>query len=239
MLLAAASIELMAMVTAVFKGMKNVFYSVGKTLSGILGGIASCLLIPNEYDRFIEKSSDQNHSTILKSLLGVKIVALFLTGTITPLIGLSYHVVWCRQFLTTRATFWMIRMLGKKVGVQKMASMAALRLALWRIVGLLGVIIMGLDIAVTLLSDDNLETWLKRCALRTNKYLMPHNKIRIYQTSQQQTEAFEKEVLNGMFDINANPPKVNNKASRDNDIDIDEALALIEQDMDEREFLDD
>lgn len=36
--LAAASIELMAMVTASLKGMRNVVFSIGKALSGVLGG---------------------------------------------------------------------------------------------------------------------------------------------------------------------------------------------------------
>jgi hypothetical protein len=38
-----------------------------------------------------------------------------------------------------------------------------------------------------------------------------------------------------MFDINLNQPQVNTKTS--DTIDIEEALALIEQDMDERGFL--
>lgn len=232
--LAAASVELMAMVTAAFKGMRNVVFSIGKALSGVLGGIASFLLIFNDIDKF-NKSDKKRHSTSLKVLLSVKIVTLFITGSASILIGFSYHFIWFRRFLTTRFTFWMIKMLGKGVGVQKIASISGLRLVLWRFGGLVGLIAMALDFAVTMLSDDNLETWLKRCALRTDKYLMPHNKSHIYQTPQQQTTAFETEVLKDMFDINKNESQANNNTNYT--IDIDEALALIEQDMDERGFL--
>lgn len=191
-------------------------------------------MILNEINQLGENDK-KRHSTSLKLLLGVKIVALFITGSASILIGFSYHFIWFRRFLTTRFTFWMIKMLGKGVGVQKIASICGLRLVLWRFGGLVGLIAMILDFAVTMLSDDNLETWLKRCSLRTDKYLMPHNKSHIYQTPQQQTTAFETEVLKDMFDINKNESQTNNNTNYT--IDIDEALALIEQDMDAKGFL--
>ena len=113
-----------------------------------------------------------------------------------------------------------------------MQNILHFQLVLWRFAGLAGLVVMILDFAVTMLSDDNLETWLKRCALRSDKYLMPHNKSHIYQTPQQQTTAFETEGLKDMFDINKNESQANNNTNYT--IDIDEALALIEQDMDER-----
>lgn len=221
----------MAMVTAAFKGMRNVVFSIGKALSG---GIASFLLILNEINQLGE-SDKKRHSTTLKVLLRAKIVTLFVIVSASTLIGFSYHFIWFRRFLTTRFTFWMIKMLGKGVGVQKIASISGLLLVLWMFGGLVGLIAMVLDFAITMLSDDNLETWLKRCALRTDKYLMPHNKSHIYQTPQQQTTAFETEVLKDMFDINKNDSQANNNTNYI--IDIDEALALIEQDVDERGFL--
>ena len=231
--LAAASVELMAMVTASLKGMKNVVFSIGKALSGVLGGISAHYMANMSFLKAEEEESKGNYG--VKNLLKVSGYLYNTVSLLTILAASSYHIVWCRRFLTTRATFWVIKMLGKGVGVQKIASMAALRLALWRFAGLVGLVVMVLDFAVTMLSDDNLETWLKRCALRADKYLMPHNKSHIYQTPQQQTIAFETEELKDMFDINKNESQANNNTNYT--IDIDEALALIEQDMDERGFL--
>jgi hypothetical protein len=231
--LAAASMELMAMVTAVFKGVKSVFYSVGKALSGILGGISAYFMASGARLKAEEEEEKGNYG--LSRIIFVSAILQGGIGLFTTMATFSYHFVWCRRFLTNRTVFGIIQFLAKSIGMKKIASMVALRLFLWRFAGLLGLIIMVLDFVVDLLSDDNLETWLKRCALRTNKYLMPHNKIHIYKTPQQQTKAFEKEVLNDMFDINSNQPQVNTKTS--DTIDIEEALALIEQDMDERGFL--
>lgn len=91
-----------------------------------------------------------------------------------------------------------------------------------------------LEVGIYLLTDDNLETWLKRCALRTDKYLMPHNKAHIYQTPEQQTAAFNKDVLKDMFNIENNEKLTHDESYT---VDISEALALIEQDLDERGFL--
>ncbi|OCG61707.1 hypothetical protein A9G48_09810 [Gilliamella sp. wkB18] len=231
--LAAASMELMAMVTAVFKGVKSVFYSVGKALSGILGGISAYFMASGAGLKAEEEEEKGNYG--LSRIIFVSAILQGGIGLLTTMATFSYHFVWCRRFLTNRTVFGIIQFLAKNIGMKKIASMVALRLFLWRFAGLLGLIIMVLDFVVDLLSDDNLETWLKRCALRTNKYLMPHNKSHIYQTPQQQTEAFEKEVLNDMFDINKNESQANNNTNYT--IDIDEALALIEQDMDERGFL--
>lgn len=232
--LAAACVELMAMVTAVTKGMENLVFSLGKALSGVLGGIASFWLISGSFNQYNE-SEEKRYSISLKVLLFSKMVTLFVMGINTTLIGCSYHFIWCRRFLTTRATFWMIKMLGKGVGV-KIASISALRLVLWRFTGWLGIGIMLIDFAIGKLSDDNLETWLKRCALRTDKYLMPHNKSHIYKTPEEQTSAYEKDVLKDMFGIKDNKAQANNITYA---INIDEALALIEQDMDDRGFLHD
>ena len=109
-----------------------------------------------------------------------------------------------------------------------------MRLFLFRLSGIVGVLLIVLDIGIYLLTDDNLETWLKRCALRTDKYLMPHNKAHIYQTPEQQTAAFNKDVLKDMFNIENNEKLTHDESYT---VDISEALALIEQDLDERGFL--
>ena len=233
--LAAACVELMAMVTAATKGMENLVFSLGKTLSGILGGIASFWLIANDVMQ-IMGINEKSNSGSLKALLEVRILMLTLLGSACTLVGLSYHFIWCREFLTTKAMIKIFEFLGKGVGVKKVASIAAMRLVLWRIAGLVGLIIMVIDFTIDKLSDDNLETWLKRCALRTDKYLMPHNKSHIYKTPEQQASAFENEVLKDMFGIKDNKAQANNITYT---INIDEALALIEQDMDNRGFLHD
>ncbi|MFQ1055690.1 hypothetical protein ACFX2V_11685 [Gilliamella apicola] len=91
-----------------------------------------------------------------------------------------------------------------------------------------------LEVEIYLLTDDSLEIWFKRCALRTDKYLMPHNKAHIYQTPEQQTAAFNKDVLKDMFNIENNQKSTHYESYT---IDISEALALIEQDLDKRGFL--
>ena len=223
------------MITAATKGMRNVVFSLGKALSGVLGGIASFWLIFNDVAE-IRKSGEKRHSTSIISLLLIRIFLLGTLGVSSILIGSSFHFIWCRRFLTTTTMKNFFKYLGAKVGVKKVASIAATRLVLWRIAGLVGLIIMVIDFAIDKLSDDNLETWLKRCALRTDKYLMPHNKSHIYKTPEQQASAFEKDVLKDMFGIKDNKAQANNITYT---INIDEALALIEQDMDDRGFLHD
>ena len=242
--LAAASVELMAMITAVTKGMRNVFFSLGKALSGVLGGIASFCLIPIASNKF-----NESEKLSLTLLYGSKILFLFLLSGATALAGLSYHFVWCRNFLTSKMMLAIFEKVGKRVGVKKVASIAAVRLVLMRSAGWIGLALMVFDFAIDYFSDDNFETWLKRCALRTDKYLMPHNKFKIYQTPEQQSSAYQNDVLKDMFNIDDKPPTDNNQSSEDNTdnnqankdntntIDVDEALALIEQDLHKRGFL--
>ena len=242
--LAAASFELMAMITAVSKGMRNVFFSLGKALSGVLGGIASFCMIPIASNKF-----NESEKLSLTLLYGSKILFLFLLSGATALAGLSYHFVWCRNFLTSKMMLAIFEKVGKRVGVKKVASIAAVRLVLMRSAGWIGLALMVFDFAIDYFSDDNFETWLKRCALRTDKYLMPHNKFKIYQTPEQQSSAYQNDVLKDMFNIDDKPPTDNNQSSEDNTdnnqankdntntIDVDEALALIEQDLHKRGFL--
>lgn len=242
--LAAASFELMAMITAVSKGMRNVFFSLGKALSGVLGGIASFLMIPIASNKLSE--SEKISLTILYSF---KIFLLILIGGATSLIGLSYRFVWCRSFLTSKMMLAIFEKVGKHIGVKKVASIVAVRLVLMRSAGWLGLGLMAFDFAIDYFSDDNFETWLKRCALRTDKYLMPHNKFKIYQTPEQQSSAYQDDVLKDMFNIDDKPPTDNNQSSEDNThnnqakkdntngIGVDEALALIEEDLQKRGFI--
>lgn len=232
--LAAASFELMAMVTAVSKGVKNVIFSLGKALSGVLGGIAQFLLIYQTKEEFSQSDETSRHSTSLKFLLGAKIAGLLLIGSSSILIGSSYHYIWCRSFLTNKTLLSTVNSVRKIFRLKKISSAAAMRLFLFRLSGIVGVLLIVLDIGIYLLTDDNLETWLKRCALRTDKYLMPHNKAHIYQTPEQQTAAFNKDVLKDMFNIENNEKLTHDESYT---IDISEALALIEQDLDERGFL--
>lgn len=242
--LAAASVELMAMITAVSKGMRNVFFSLGKALSGVLGGIASFCLIPIASNKF-----NESEKLSLTLLYGSKILFLFLLSGATALAGLSYHFVWCRNFLTSKMMLAIFEKVGKRVGVKKVASIAAVRLVLMRSAGWIGLALMAFDFAIDYFSDDNFETWLKRCALRTDKYLMPHNKAKIYQNPEQQSSAYQNDVLKDMFNIDDKPPTDNNQSSEDNThnnqakkdntngIGVDEALALIEEDLHKRGFL--
>ncbi|MCX8728808.1 hypothetical protein J3U66_00255 [Gilliamella sp. B2969] len=232
--LAAASVELMAMITAVTKGMRNVFFSLGKALSGVLGGIASFLMIPIASNKLSE-----SEKISLTTLYSFKIFLLILIGGATLLIGLSYRFVWCRSFLTSKMMLAIFEKVGKHIGVKKVASIVAVQLVLMRSAGWLGLALMVFDFAIDYFSDDNFETWLKRCALRTDKYLMPHNKFKIYQTPEQQSSAYQNDVLKDMFNIDDKPPTDNNQANKDNtnSIDVDEALALIEQDLQKRGFI--
>lgn len=192
--LASAGVEVLAMVTAVSKGTRNVIYGLGKALSGVLGGIAG--------------------------LLRVSAFTGFISGVSSTLAAFSYHFVWCRSLLTKPTMFAIIKRLGTAVFVRRIASFAALRMVLFRLAGLLGVITLVFDIVVLLVTDNNLETWLKRCALRTDKHLMPHNKKHIYKTPQEQRNAFNQEE------------------SESNDaITFTEALVLVGQDIDERGLL--
>ncbi|OCG13148.1 hypothetical protein A9G09_08090 [Gilliamella sp. wkB292] len=128
---------------------------------------------------------------------------------------------------------------GKHIGVKKVASFVAVRLVLMRSASWLGLVLMVFDFAIDYFSDDNFETWLKRCALRTDKYLMPHNKAKIYQNPEQQSSAYKDDVLKDMFNIDDEAQTNNNQANKDNTngIGVDEALALIEQDLHKRVFL--
>lgn len=236
--LAATSVELMAMITAVFKGMQNVFFSLGKTLSGVLGAISSFIILFDTFNEFSFNSTQYN--TILLNLLsGTKSILLLSMGISTSIIGLSYHFAWCRTFLTTRTTFWMLKMVGKGVGKANISSMAGIRLVLTRFSGLLVILFFGVEMIYDAFTDDNFETWLKRCALRTDKYLMPHNKFKIYQTPEQQSSAYKDDVLKDMFNIDDESQTNNNQVNKENSngIDVDEALALIEQDLHKRGFL--
>lgn len=232
--LAAACVEVMAMVTAVTKGMQNVVFSLGKALSGILGGIASFVLLAKDIGQWQERD-EKSDSNLLKFLLLVKILTTLLSGIVSTLVGCSFHFIWCRTFLTTKTMQTIFTYLGRGVGVTEVASIAATRLVLWRLFGMIGLALLVIDFTIMMLSDDNLETWLKRCALRTDKYLMPHNKSHIYKTPEQQSNAFKQEVLSEMFGV-----KDNNQINLENyTINMDEALALIEQDLDNRGFLND
>ncbi|MCX8701424.1 hypothetical protein J3U11_10115 [Gilliamella sp. B2840] len=232
--LAAASVELMAMITAVSKGMRNVFFSLGKALSGVLGGIASFCLIPIDYYKLRESDS-----IFLKILFALDGFSLFSIGLASVLVGASYHFVWCRNFLTSKTMLSILKFVGHRVGVKEVASIAAARLVLMRSAGWIGLALMVFGFTIDYFSDDNFETWLKRCALRTDKYLMPHNKAKIYQLPEQQSAAFKNDVLKEMFNIDDEAQTNNNQANKDNTnaIDVDEALALIEQDLHKRGFL--
>lgn len=232
--LAAASVELMAMITAVSKGTQNVFFSLGKALSGVLGGIASFVMMSKEITELRD-----SHGIFLKIVYFIKIGLLGLMGFATALAGLSHHFVWCRNFLTSKSMLSILKFVGHRVGVKEVASIAAARLVLMRSAGWIGLALMAFDFAIDYFSDDNFETWLKRCALRTDKYLMPHNKAKIYQLPEQQSAAFKNDVLKEMFNIDDEAQTNNNQANKDNTnaIDVDEALALIEQDLHKRGFL--
>lgn len=68
---------------------------------------------------------------------------------------------------------------------------------------------------------------------------MPHNKFKIYQTPEQQSSAYQDDVLKDMFNIDDESQTNNNQVNKENSngIDVDEALALIEQDLHKRGFL--
>ena len=67
---------------------------------------------------------------------------------------------------------------------------------------------------------------------------MPHNKFKIYQTPEQQSSAYQDDVLKDMFNIDDESQTNNNQVNKENSngIDVDEALALIEQDLHKRGF---
>jgi len=231
--LAAAGVEVMAMATAVIKGTRNVVFSLGKALSGALGGIASFFTAIYSFQRAGEEMQKGNIK--LGRLLYLSFGLGVLSGSSSILAALSYHFIWCRSLLTNRVMFVILKKLGTGVAVRKIASIAALRLVLWRFAGLIGLIILIIEVAVWWFSDDNLQTWLKRCALRVDKYLMPHNRSHIYQTPQQQTTAFNEEVLQDMFNLTNDE---NNKETEANPlITLADALALVEQDIDQRGLL--
>lgn len=266
--LASAGVEVLAMVTAVLKGTRNVVYSLGKALSGVLGGIASLFTAWHTSERADEAKSKGNVSVVI--LLTISTYSGFFSGVFLTLATLSYHFIWCRSLLTTRAMFTILKFLGNGMFVRKIASIAALRMVLFRLSGVFGFIVLAIEILILFFTDNNLETWLKRCGLRTDKRLMLHNKIRIYKTPQEQRDAFNQEVLKDMFNVE-NPKEsesnditpqqqtdnsdqeesesnditpqqqtdtLNQEESESNDaITLTEALALVEQDIDERGLL--
>lgn len=223
--LASAGVEVLAMVTAVSKGTRNVIYGLGKALSGVLGGIASLFTTWHALDRADEAESNENNG--IARLLRTSAFTGFISGVSSTLAAFSYHFVWCRSLLTTRTMFAIIKRLGTAVFVRRIASFAALRMVLFRVAGLFGVISLVFEIVASLVTDNNLETWLKRCGLRTDKRLMLHNKIRIYKTPQEQRDAFNQEVLKDMFNIEIP------KESESNDITTQEQTDTSDQEESE------
>ena len=209
--LSSIATEIVAQYTKIARGKNSVAFGRTKVLSGIMG-MAVSLWVAAE--RGIGSYEEFKQGNITLSFLQMLSGAGYLTSGVFNLnASITYHIPWLRKVITkqieatTKASAEAARRVAAKIvsrkimerAIQQYAKMMA-NMAFKRVLMLgagfwLGVALILLDIVISYVKDNELEDWLKHCALG-EKY----KDSSAYQNIEQQKTEFEK-VLESMFGI--------------------------------------
>lgn len=232
--LTAITAEIVAQYTKVVQGNASAAFGNTKLLSGFLGMAVSFW---SGVERFKEadKEFEKGH-TILATLNTINGIFYFVSGILSFRASLTYHIPWLRRAIIKKAAGRAISqaVIERAIAIQTAKIMA--RRALYLAAGFwVGVILLLADVAISYIKDDELEDWLKYCALG-KKY----KDSSAYQHVEAQKLAFAN-VLESMFGI-TEAALINNQSDvADESTNSDEnalttfneydALLLISQDL--------
>ena len=221
--LSAIATEIVAQYTKIARGKNSVAFGRTKVLSGIMGMAVSLWVTAERGIGAYEELKEGNITlAFLQMLSGAGYLT---SGGLSLSASITYHNPWLRKVVTKQMeakykaslkggningtlsrtlkgefSKKAVRKIVKQEVIKRAIAIQAAKMATKRVILLgtgfwLGVALLLLDVVISYVKDDELESWLKKCALG-EKY----KDSSAYQNIEQQKTKFEK-VLESMFGI--------------------------------------